>query len=138
MSDERLERIENQLERVIQGMGVMQQNMGVMQQNMGVMQQNISVMQQNMGVMQQDIAELKVKAIATDRNLDAMREDIVSLRNQQNSLQGGLFVAIRDGFNSQQIHLDDLNYAIEENARKTRAVSRRVRRLERLNQDDDD
>jgi chromosome segregation ATPase len=41
MSEERLERIENQLTQVIQAVSGMQQNMTVMQQNMTVMQQNI-------------------------------------------------------------------------------------------------
>ena len=47
MSEERLDRIENQLTQVIQNTTVMQQNMTVMQQNMTVMQQNMTVMQQN-------------------------------------------------------------------------------------------
>jgi phage shock protein A len=52
MSEERLERIENQLTQVIQAVGTMQQNMMVMQQNMTVMQQNMTVMQNRMDSME--------------------------------------------------------------------------------------
>jgi chromosome segregation ATPase len=45
MSEERLERIENQLSQVIQAVGVMQQNMSVMQQNMMAMQNRMDSME---------------------------------------------------------------------------------------------
>jgi DNA anti-recombination protein RmuC len=52
MSEEKLERIENQLSQVIQAVGTMQQNMTVMQQNMTVMQQNMMAMQNRMDSME--------------------------------------------------------------------------------------
>jgi chromosome segregation ATPase len=52
MSEERLERIENQLTQVLQAVGTMQQNMTVMQQHMTVMQQNMTVMQNRMDSME--------------------------------------------------------------------------------------
>lgn len=45
MSEERLERIENQLSQVIQAVGTMQQNMTVMQQNMMAMQNRMDSME---------------------------------------------------------------------------------------------
>ena len=45
MSEERLERIENQLSQVIQAVGVIQQNMTVMQQNMMAMQNRMDSME---------------------------------------------------------------------------------------------
>ncbi|AFY91337.1 hypothetical protein Cha6605_0029 [Chamaesiphon minutus PCC 6605] len=45
MSEERLERIENQLSQVIQAVGVMQQNMMAMQQNMTAMQNRMDSME---------------------------------------------------------------------------------------------
>jgi hypothetical protein len=66
-----------------------------------------------------------------DQNLNAVREDVNSLRHRIDSVKGTLLTAIRDGFKSQSDYADDLNYDLSVNERKTRRLSRRVRRLER-------
>jgi chromosome segregation ATPase len=122
MSEERFDRLENQLTQVIQGMAVMQQNMTVMQQNMTVVEQKVSGIEQQVSGMQ--------------NNLDAAREDIASLRRRVESNEGTLIVTIREGFRSREILIDDINFDLANNERKTRRLSRRVARLER-NSDDD-
>jgi uncharacterized coiled-coil protein SlyX len=117
MSEERFDRLENQLTQVIQGMAMMQQNMTVMQQNMAVVEQKVSGIEQKVSSMQ--------------NNLDAAREDITSLRLRVESNEGTLIVTIREGFRSREILIDDINFDLTENERKTRRLSRRVARLER-------
>jgi uncharacterized coiled-coil protein SlyX len=122
MSEERFDRLENQLTQVIQGMSAMQQNMTVMQQDMAIMQEKVSGIEQKISIMQ--------------NNLDAAREDITSLRLRVDSNEGTLIVTIREGFRRREILIDDINFDLAENERKTRRLSRRVSRLER-NSDDD-
>jgi chromosome segregation ATPase len=129
MSEERFDRLENQLTQVIQGMAVMQQNMTVMQQNMTVMQQNMTVVEQKVSGIEQQVSGMQ-------NNLDAAREDIASLRRRVESNEGTLIVTIREGFRSREILIDDINFDLANNERKTRRLSRRVARLER-NSDDD-
>jgi chromosome segregation ATPase len=116
MSEERFDRLESQLSQVIQGMGMMQHNMATMQQNMTVVEQKVSAMQ---------------------NNLDAAREDIASLRRRVDSNEGTIIVAIRDGFRSRETLMDDINFDLAANERKTRRLSRRVSRLERVDRDDE-
>lgn len=115
MSKERFDLLESQLAQIIQGMGVMQQNMAT-KQDLAVIDQKVSTMQ---------------------NNLDAAREDIASLRRCVESNEGTLIVAIRDGFRSRETLIDDINFDLTANERKTRRLSRRVARLERLDRDDD-
>ena len=103
MSDERFDRIESQLTQVIQAIGTMQQNLVVVEQ----------------------------KVTALGNNLDAVREDVISLRRRVDSSEGTLLVIIREGFRRQEDSIDDLNYDLSANERKTRRLSRRVSRLER-------
>jgi chromosome segregation ATPase len=124
MSEERFDRLENQLTQVIQGMAVMQQNMTVMQQNMTVMQQNMTVVEQKVSGIEQQVSGMQ-------NNLDAAREDIASLRRRVESNEGTLIVTIREGFRSREILIDDINFDLANNERKTRRLSRRVARLER-------
>jgi chromosome segregation ATPase len=143
MSEERFDRLENQLTQVIQGMAAMQQNMTALQQNMTGIQQNMTVMQQDMTVMQQKVSGIEQKVSGIEQkicimqnNLDAAREDITSLRLRVESNEGTLIVTIREGFRSREVLIDDINFDLAENERKTRRLSRRVARLER-NSDDD-
>jgi Tfp pilus assembly protein PilN len=136
MSEERFDRLESQLSQVIQGMGVMQQNIIGLQQNMSAMQQNMSAMQQNMAT-KQDLAVVEQKVSAMQNNLDAAREDIASLRRRVDSNEGTIIVAIRDGFRSRETLMDDINFDLAANERKTRRLSRRVARLERIDRDED-
>ena len=89
MSEERLERIENQLGQLLQGMTAMQQNQ------------------------------------------NALREDVLALRNRIDSVEGTLRIAISDGFRSHDLYLDDINADLAANERQTRRLNRRVERLER-------
>jgi predicted RNase H-like nuclease (RuvC/YqgF family) len=129
MSEERFDRLENQLTQVIQGMAVMQQNMTAMQQNMAVVEQKVSGIEQKVSGIEQKISSMQ-------NNIDAAREDISNLRRRVESNEGTLIVTIREGFRSREILIDDLNFDLTENERKTRRLSRRVARLER-NSDND-
>jgi uncharacterized coiled-coil protein SlyX len=108
MSDERFDRLESQLTQVIQAIGNMQQNLAAVEQ----------------------------KVTALGNNLDAVREDVIALRRRVESNEGTVLVAIRDGFRSQEDSINDLNYDLSVNERKTRRLSRRVSRLERKDSDE--
>jgi predicted nucleic acid-binding Zn-ribbon protein len=71
--------------------------------------------------------------LATQQNMNALREDIISLRQRVDSIEGTVTVVIRDGLESMRTYLDDLNYDLSNNERKTRRLSRRVSRLEKDN-----
>jgi chromosome segregation ATPase len=103
MSEERLERIENQLAQLIQA---------------------ISGTEQKISSMDQKISSM-------DQNLNAVQEDVNGLRRRIDSVEGTLLTAMRDGFKRQSDYADDLNYDLAVNERKTRRLSRRVSRLER-------
>jgi chromosome segregation ATPase len=102
MSEERFDRIEARLDRIDTTLTNITESMTILQQNMLTMQQN----------------------------LNATRDDISSLRNRVDSIEGTVLVAIRDGFRIQESFIDDLNYDLSTNERKTRRLSRRVGRLE--------
>jgi chromosome segregation ATPase len=123
MSDEALARIERQLGQLVP--------------MVTAMQQDITTMKGDITDMKGDITEIKGRVTVLEQNSVATREDLNILRDRYNSLEGVIIVAIRSGFTEQQVQFDDLNYAIEENARKSRSMRRRIRRLERLNEDDD-
>jgi septal ring factor EnvC (AmiA/AmiB activator) len=114
MSEERLERIENQLERVIQAITGMQQSIVGLDQRTGSLEQKMTSMEQN---------------------LNAVREDVSGLRYRIDSVEGTLLTAMRDGFKAQSDYADDLNYDLSVNERKTRRLSRRVTRLERTGEE---
>ena len=115
MSEERFDRLENQLTQVIQAIGTMQQNIGTMQQNIGTIQQNMGAMNQN---------------------IDALREDVIALRHRIDSVEGSQQIIIREGFQSLMSYNDDLNYEMSDTARQTRLLKRRVIRLERKDKED--
>jgi hypothetical protein len=71
------------------------------------------------------------KFASIDQNMNALREDVTSLRHRVDSVEGTMLTAMRDGFKSQSDYADDLNYDLSVNERKTRRLSRRVSRLER-------
>jgi uncharacterized coiled-coil protein SlyX len=107
MSEERLARIEQRLDEIGTTLIAVTENMSAMQQNMSAMQQNVN----------------------------AVREDVTSLRHRVDSIEGTVLVAIRDGFRNQENSIDDLNYDLSNNERKTRRLSRRVARLEKKDED---
>jgi DNA anti-recombination protein RmuC len=102
MSEERLERIENQLTQVIQAVSGMQQNMTVMQQNMTVMQQNMTVMQQN---------------------IDSTRGALLTVMNDG-------FTSLNKQVNDINIDLTVNEKKTEDNARKIRRVNQRLMQVE--------
>ena len=122
MSEERFDRLESQLTQVIQAIGTMQQNISTMQQNMAT---------------KQDLAAVEQKVSGIEQNVNAIREDIFSLRNRIDSVEGAVSVVIRGTFVAHQSFVDDLNFDLLRNERKTRRLSRRVARLERQELDDD-
>jgi chromosome segregation ATPase len=110
MSEERLERIENQLGQLLQGMTAMQQNLSTMQQNQNALRESQNALRDNQ---------------------NALREDVVALRHRVDSVEGTLRIAISDGFRNHDLYLDDMNADLATNERQTRRLNRRVERLER-------
>ena len=108
MSEERFDRLENQLAQVIQAIGTMQQNIGTMQQNM----------------------------VSMNQNIDALREDVTALRHRIDSVEGSQKIIIREGFQSLMSYNDDLNYELADTARQNRLLKRRVIRLERKDKEE--
>ena len=108
MSDERFDRLESQLSQLIQSVALIEQKVTTIEQ----------------------------KVTALGNNLDAVREDVIVLRRRVESNEGTVLVAIRDGFRRQEDSINDLNYDLSVNERKTRRLSRRVSRLERKDGDD--
>jgi hypothetical protein len=81
-------------------------------------------MQENMAIMQKNI-------IATQRNVESLREDTIAIRQRVDSIEGTVRVAIRDGLSSFGLYLDDLNITVSDTQREMRLLRRRVRRLEK-------
>ena len=108
MSEERFDRLENQLTQVIQAIGTMQQNISTMQQNM----------------------------VSMNQNIDALREDVTALRHRIDSVEGSQQIVIREGFQSLMSYNDDLNYELADTARQNRLLKRRVIRLERKDKEE--
>lgn len=104
MTEERLERIENQLGQVLQALNGVDARLTTLEQNQVVLGQN----------------------------LNAAREDIGALRNRIDSVEGTVRVAIKDGFKSHDIYLDDLNVDLSATERQVRRLTRRTERLERI------
>jgi hypothetical protein len=102
MSEELLERIENQLTQVIQAVSGMQQNMTVMQQSIIVIQQNMTVMQQN---------------------IDSTRGALLTVINDG-------FTALNKQVNDINIDLTVNEKKTEDNARKIRRVNQRLMQVE--------
>jgi chromosome segregation ATPase len=116
MSEEKLDRIQNQLNQLLQGMSTMQQDVGELKQDVGELKQDIGAMKQND---------------------NALREDINDLRNRVNSIEGAVMLMVRDGFTPLRNYADDLNFEISEVQRKNRLLNRRVKRLERRDMNDE-
>jgi uncharacterized coiled-coil protein SlyX len=135
MSEERFDRLEAQLNQVIQAIGSMQQNMATMQQNMST-KQDVAAVGHKVSGIEQRVFGIEQRVTAMENNLDAVREDVIELRRRVESNEGTLIVAIRDGFRRQEDFINDLNFDLANNERKTRRLSRRVSRLERQDLDD--
>ena len=129
MSEERFDRLENQLTQVIQAIGTMQQNMAT--------KQDLAAVEQRVAGIEQRVAGIEQKTTSIEQNVNAVREDISTLRNRIDSVEGAVAVVIRSTFVAHQSFVDDLNFDLLKNERKTRRLSRRVARLERQELDDD-
>jgi chromosome segregation ATPase len=154
MSEERFDRLDNQLNLVIQGMTMMQQSITVIHHDITGIQQTITGMQSDITDLKGDITDLKgditgmkgditgiQQTMATKQDLADLEQ---ALRNRIDSVDGTLTIAIRDGFNRLHEEITDLNIdlAIEElktedieaktesNARKIRRLNQRLFRLE--------
>jgi chromosome segregation ATPase len=114
MSEERLERIENQLAQVLQA---------------------IISTNSRIDDLETSLTSLDRRIAAVEQNQEALREDVGSLRQRIDSVEGTLRLAIADGFRSQDLYYDDLNADLARNERQTRRLSRRVDRLERRNEE---
>jgi chromosome segregation ATPase len=125
MSEERFDRLENQLTQVIQAIGTMQQNMATIQQNMATMQQNMATMQQNMAT-KQDLSVVQ-------QTVSDIRTDIAVLSERVDSLEQTTRIGIRDSIRNQRSMINDLNYDLANNERATGRLRGRVERLEDIN-----
>lgn len=129
MSEARFDRLESQLTQVIQAIGTMQQNMAT--------KQDLAVLEQKVVGIEQKVVGIEQKVVGIEQNVNAIREDIFNLRNRIDSVEGAVSVVIRGTFVAHQSFVDDLNFDLLKNERKTRRLSRRVARLERQELDDD-
>jgi uncharacterized protein YoxC len=129
MSEERFDRLESQLTQVIQAIGTIQQNMAT--------KQDLAAVEQRVAGIEQKIVGIEQRVAGIEQNVNAVREDISSLRNRIDSVEGAVAVVIRGTFVAHQSFVDDLNFDLLRNERKTRRLSRRVARLERQELDDD-
>ncbi|WP_310417893.1 hypothetical protein [Chamaesiphon sp. OTE_8_metabat_110] len=136
MSEERFDRLENQLSQVIQALGTMQQSMSTMQQNMAGIEQRVTGIEQQVTGIEQRVTGIEQRVASMEQNINAAREDITSLRFRIDSVEGAVTVVIRNTFVAQQNFIDELNLDLSINERKTRRLARRVARLERQDLDD--
>jgi chromosome segregation ATPase len=118
MSEERFDRLENQLAQVIQGMTAMQQNMTTMQQNIVDIQQNMAT--------KQDLALVQ-------RTVSDIRTDIAVLSERVDSLEVTTRVGIRDSIRNQRAMINNLNYDLANQERASNRLRGRVERLEDIN-----
>ncbi len=125
MSEERFDRLENQLTQVIQAVSGMQQNMTVMQQNMTVMQQNMAVMQQNMAT-KQDLALVQ-------QTVSDIRTDISILGERMGSLELTTNIEVRESIRNQRFMINNTNYELANQERAAARLQSRVERLEDIN-----
>jgi predicted RNase H-like nuclease (RuvC/YqgF family) len=118
MSEERFNRLENQLTQVIQAVFGMQQNMTVMQQNMTVIQQNMAT-SQDLALVQQTVSDI--------------RSDISVLSERVDSLEHTTRIGIRDSIRNQRSMINDLSYDLANQERVSNRLRGRVERLEDIN-----
>jgi chromosome segregation ATPase len=114
MSEERLERIENQLAQVLEAIVGNNSRIGGLENRIGGIENRMTALEQNQ---------------------NSLREDVVSLRHRIDSVEGTVRLAIVDGFRSQGLYYDDLNADLAKNERQTRRLNRRVDRLERRDEE---
>ncbi len=118
MSEQRFDRIENQLTQVIQGMAVMQQNMTLIQQNMAVMQQNMAT-KQDLALVQQTVSDI--------------RTDISILGERIGNLELTTNIEVRESIRNQRFMINNTNYELANQERASVRLQSRIERLEDIN-----
>jgi predicted RNase H-like nuclease (RuvC/YqgF family) len=85
---------------------------------------------ERMDLMQRDITNIKQVVSET-------RTDVAALSSRLDRVEHSVRIEIRDAFRNHREMIDDVNFDLANNERKTRRLSRRVARLERIDRDDD-
>jgi uncharacterized coiled-coil protein SlyX len=111
MSEQRFDRIENQLNQIIEGMTAMQQNMAVMQQNMAT--------KQDLALVQQTVSDI--------------RTDISLLGERVNNLELTTGIGIHNSIRNQRSMINNINYELANQERSSDRLQSRVERLEDIN-----
>jgi chromosome segregation ATPase len=158
MSEERFDRLENQLTQIIQGMAGMQQNITGMRQDITVMQQNITGMQQNITGMQQNITGMQQNITGMQQNIAVIQEnmatkqdlalvqqtvsdirtDISILGERIGSLELTTNIEVRESIRNQRFMINNTNYELANQERASARLQSRVERLEDLNRPNPD
>jgi uncharacterized coiled-coil DUF342 family protein len=81
----------------------------------------------------QEITSL-TQMISIKQYISTFNEDMDALPQRADNFEG-MIDTNREGFQSLQHYLEDLNYVVADNERATRLLRRRVARLERKNED---
>jgi chromosome segregation ATPase len=115
MSEERLDRLESHVSKL---------------------EQDVTVLKEDVAVLKEDVTILKKDVVALNQNVNALREDMTAMRHRMDSFESTILTAVNDGFNSLRNYIDDLNYDLADNERKTRRLARRVSRLERRDREE--
>jgi chromosome segregation ATPase len=151
MSEERFDRLENQLTQIIQGMAGMRQDITGMQQNITGMQQNITGMQQNITGMQQNITGMQQNIAVIQENMATkqdlalvqqtvsdIRTDISILGERIGSLELTTNIEVRESIRNQRFMINNTNYELANQERASARLQSRVERLEDLNRPNPD
>jgi hypothetical protein len=120
MSEERFDRLENQLTQLIQAVSGMQQNMAT-KQELAVIQQNMAT-KQDLALVQQTVSDIR-----TDISILSQRVDLLEQTTR---------VGIRDSIRNQRSMINNLNYDLANHERATDRLRGRVERLEDINNPD--
>lgn len=132
MSEERFDRLENQLAQIIQGMTVMQQNMTIMQQDIVGIKQNMTTMQQDIVGIKQNMATKQDVALV-QRTVSDIRTDIALLSERVDTLEVTTRIGIRDSIRNQRSLINNLNYDLANQERRSTRLRSRIERLEDIN-----
>jgi hypothetical protein len=111
MSEERFDRLENQLNQVIQGMSVIRTDMSAMQENMAT--------KQDLALVQQTVSDI--------------RTDISILGERIGSLELTTNIEVRESIRNQRFMINNTNYELANQERASARLQSRVERLEDIN-----
>jgi hypothetical protein len=131
MSEERFDRLENQLNQVIQGMAVMQQNMAT-KQDLALVQQAVSDIRTDMVVMQENMATKQDLALV-QQTVSDIRTNISILGERISSLELTTNIEVRESIRNQRFMINNTNYELANQERASARLQSRVERLEDIN-----